>query len=344
MLATGFAELRMQEFELALTRRSAIGAALALLAPAPLLSAPTVRVPRLVFGSNMLADYLHVLLYRLPHDGFPPFSPPGFDEVPKLDALVAVPEVVASAGLTRYTALHPFVARAFAQLPAKRVMRPVPRILSYSQHPPALADVLRVIDAGAPYYPAFRAYWNLHVRAAVESQIAGWRDQDSRLQPMRVLTNFQRLPLKAPQLLVFAMPFHPSGSGNYSPPAIFSSLFDKPNLPWFLGHEGSHLIWSEAVGTPIASQPGAASALSLAQARKVDLEETMCLCMQVKTSIACGLSKPDRRISNDFPAGPQKRLLTAMEDDWPAYVAHPERWPNLQRYVIDKAMAALASV
>ena len=69
----------------------------------------------------------------------------------------------------------------------------------------------------------------------------------------------------------------------------------------------------------------------------------MCLCMQVKTSIACGLSKADRRISGDFPAGPQKRLLVAMEDDWSAYLANPERWPNLQRYVIDKAMTALAA-
>lgn len=177
----------------------------------------------------------------------------------------------------------------------------------------------------------------------MESQIAGWRDQDSHLHPLQVLTGLQRLPLRASRLLVFAMPFHPSGSGNYSPPAIFSSLFDKPNLPWFLGHEGSHLIWSEAVGTPLATQPGAQAAVALAQSRKVDLEETMCLCMQVKTSIACGLSKPDRRISDNVSDPSQKRLLVAMEDDWPAYLAHPDRWPNLQRYVIDKAMTALAA-
>lgn len=327
-----------------LTRRSVMAGGAALLVAPPALGAMgPAGGPSLLFGSNMLADYLHVLLYRLPHDSFPPFAPPAFDKVPTVDALVAVPEVVASAGLRNYSQLHPFVRRTFAQLPAKRVMRPVPRILSYSQHPPALAQVLSVIDAGAPYFPAFKTYWNQHVRAAVESQIAAWRDQDSRLHPMQVLIGLQRLPLRASRLLVFAMPFHPSGSGNYSPPAIFSSLFDKPNLPWFLGHEGSHLIWSEALGTPLATQPGVQAALALAQSRKVDLEETMCLCMQVKTSIACGLSKPDRRISNDFPAGPQKRLLVAMEDGWPAYLAHPERWPNLQRYVIDKAMTALAA-
>jgi hypothetical protein len=326
------------------TRRRVMAGGAALFAARPVLgAAATAAAPPLIFGSNMLADYLHVLLYRLPHDQYPPFAPPGFDKVPTLDALVAVPELVASADLKRYSQLEPFVRNVFAQLPAQRVKRPVPRILSYSDDAPHVGEVIRVIRAGAPYFPAFRIYWNQHVRSAVESQIAAWRDQDSRLHPLEVLIGFQRLPLRASRLLVFAMPFHPSGSGNYSPPAIFSGLFDKPNLPWFLGHEGSHLIWSEALGTPIATQPGAQAALALAQAHKLDLEETMCLCMQVKTSIACGLSAANRRISDNVSDPSQKRLLIAMEDDWPAYLAHPERWPNLQRYVIDKATTALAS-
>jgi hypothetical protein len=327
-----------------LTRRSVLAGSTAFFVASPMLGATvTYTAPPLRFGSNMLADYLHVLLYRLPHDAYPPFAPPGFDKVPTLDALVAVPELVASAGLKRYSQLEPFVSKVFAQLPAQRVKDPVPRILSYSDGAPHVSEVIRVIQAGAPYFPLFLTYWNQHVRSKVESQIAGWRDQDAHFHPMQALTGFQRLPLRARRLLVFAMPFHPSGSGNYSPPAIFSSLFDKPNLPWFLGHEGSHLIWSEALGTPLATQPGAQAALALALAHKLDLEETMCLCMQVKTSIACGLSKPDRRISDNVSDPSQKRLLVAMEDDWPAYLAHPDRWPNLQRYVIDKAMTALAA-
>lgn len=335
--------MRMDDV-LVLNRRSFIAGGLLLAGASVATVAATRGAPPLAFRSNVLADYLHVLLFRLPHDQFPPFDPPGFDKVPTLDALVAVPEVVASAGLTSYSQLRPFVARAFSGLPAKRVMRPVPRLLSYSKHPPTLPQVLRVIDAGAPYFRQFKSYWDRHVPSAVQSQIAGWREQDSHLHPLQVLLDLQRLPLRASRLLVVAMPFHPSGSGNYSPPGIFSSLFDKPNLPWFLGHEASHLIWSEALGTALTTQPGAEAALALARSRKVDLEETMCLCMQVKTSIACGISKPERRISDDFPAGPQKGLLVAMEDDWPNYVAHPlqDRWPNLQRYVIDKAMQALS--
>jgi hypothetical protein len=337
----GREERKMTDYALRLTRRSALIGPIAALASAPLF-AKAGRIPPLMFGSNRLADYLHVLLYRLPHDQFPPFAPPGFDKVPTLNALVAVPEVVASAGLKNYSEVRPFVAKAFAALPMKRVMLPVPRILSYSSHPPSLPEVLRVIEAGVRYFPAFSAYWDEHVRSVVQNQIAAWQDQDLRLHPLAVLIAFQRLPLRASHLRVFAMPFHPSGSGNYSPPAIFSSLFDKPNLPWFLGHEASHLIWSEALGTPITAQPGGQAALALAERRNVDLEETMCLCMQVKTSIACGLSKPERRISDDFPAGPEKQLLVAMEADWPVYLANRDRWPNLQRYVIDKAIQALA--
>jgi hypothetical protein len=102
-----------------LSRRSFVVASLAAFGT-PSAFAAAEPVPRLVFGSNMLADYLHVLLYRLPHDHFPPFAPPGFDKVPTLDALVAVPELVASAGLKRYSELEPFVSKVFAQLPAQR--------------------------------------------------------------------------------------------------------------------------------------------------------------------------------------------------------------------------------
>ena len=126
-------EERLAYVPMMLTRRSVMTGGAALFVAAPLLGAAAVTAaPPLVFGSNMLADYLHVLLYRLPHDRYPPFAPPGFDKVPTLNALVAVPELVASAGLKRYSQLEPFVGKVFAQLPAQRVSRPVLRILSYS--------------------------------------------------------------------------------------------------------------------------------------------------------------------------------------------------------------------
>jgi len=311
------------------------------LAAGSALGAPGLAAPPLSFVSNVLADYLQLLMFRLQRDTFPPFAPPGFAELPSLDELVAVPEAVASAGLTRYSALHGFIGEAFAGLPAKRVSRPHPRILSYSDHPPDLQTVQKVVAAGEPYFEPFKAHWAKSVRPAVEAQIAAWRQQDATFHPLQKVIALQRLPLRAARLEVVAMPYHPSGSGNYTPPAIFSSLFEKPNLPWFLGHEASHLIWSEALGTPIARQPEAARLLPRAKAKGVDVEETMCLFMQAQISKACGLSKPDLRMSTRVDAGPQKQLLAAMEDGWDGYLTDPVRWPDLQAYVLDKTKAAI---
>jgi len=304
--------------------------------------APGLRAPPLTFVSNVLADYLQLLLFRLQRDTFPPFGPPGFAELPTLDELVSVPEAVASAGVTRYSALRGFIGEAFAGLPATRVARPRPRILCYSDHPPDLQAVQKVVAAGEPYFEPFKAYWEKSVRPAVQAQIDGWRQQDATFHPLRKVIDLQRLPLRAARLEVVAMPFHPSGSGNYTPPAIFSSLFEKPNLPWFLGHEASHLIWSEAVGTPFARQAEAAHLVQLAKAKKLDPEETMCLFMQAQISKACGLSKPDLKMSARVDAGPQRQLLVAMEDGWDGYLADAKRWPHLQTYVLEKTKAVVA--
>jgi hypothetical protein len=323
-------------------RRFLVGGACTATAAAAAAGAATTSAPPLVFLSDVLADYLQLLMFRLRRDTFPPFDPPGFAQAPSLDELVAVPEAVASAGLTRYSQLRGFIATAFTGLPAPRVKTPRPRILSYSSNPPKLEAVQAVVAAGAPYFPAFQTYWRQSVQPLVQAQIAAWREQDATFHPLAKVIDLQRLPLRAPRLEVVAMPFHPSGSGNYSPPAIFSSLFDKPNLPWFLGHEASHLIWSEALGHPLSANPEGPRVIALAAASELDVEETMCLFMQAQVSKLCGLSKPDLRMSTRLEAGPQKRLMAALEDGWDDYLADRGRWPNLQVYVLAKAAEALA--
>jgi hypothetical protein len=320
-------------------REFLVGAAYAATAGSAKAFAPPA--PPLVFVSSVLADYLQLLMFRLRRDIFPPFAPPGFAQAPSLDELVAIPEAVASAGLVRYDQLHGFIAAAFAGLPAQRVKTPQPRILSYSGNPPKLEAVQAVIAGGAPFFPAFKTYWRQSVQPLVQAQIAAWREQDASFHPLAKVIALQRMPLEAPQLQVVAMPFHPSGSGNYSPPAIFSSLFDKPNLPWFLGHEASHLIWSEALGRPLSARPDGPRVIALAASNKLDVEETMCLFMQAQVSKLCGLSKPDLQMSARLEAGPQKRLMAALEEGWDDYLADPARWPNLQVYVLKKAATVL---
>ena len=302
-------------------------------------STPPQQPPPLVFRSSILADYLQLLMFRLRRDIFPPFDPPGFAHAPKLDELVAVPEAVASAGLNRYDQLHGFIAAAFTGLPAPRVKKPAPRILSYSDNPPKLEVVQAVVAAGAPFFPAFENYWHHSVEPLVQTQIAAWQQQDAVFHPLTKVIKLQRMPLRALRLQVVAMPFHPAGSGNYTPPAVFSSLFDKPNLPLFLGHEASHLVWSEALGHPLSAKPGAPRVIALAASNKVDVEETMCVFMQAQLSKSCGLSKPDLRMSTRVEAGPEKRLMAALEDGWDEYLADTKSWPDLQVYVLAKAAA-----
>ena len=137
------------------------------------------------------------------------------------------------------------------------------------------------------------------------------------------------------------MPFHPAGSANYSPAGVYTSLFRTPDLGRVLGHEASHLLWSAAVGTDWKAHSLAASVTGLAEAKEVDVEETMCLLMQTILSQEAGVQPRDYRVSTDLEAGPQRDLMTALEGGWSAYLADAARWPTLIDYVLDTARTTL---
>ena len=324
-----------------LTGTSASLAALALLRPASARIAPIFPTPTIEWLSNPLADYLHLLFYRAEKPRFATFDAPGFATTPRLDYLLAVPELVAAAGLTQYADLEPFVARTFAPLPALRVSTPTPRILSYGSEPAQVGAVLEVIGSGAPFYPAFETYWRREVAPQVEAQITAWRLQDQKHHPLQKLAEMHRLPMRSDRFLLAAMPFHPAGSANYSPASVFTGLFRTPDLGRVLGHEASHLLWSEAVGTDWKAHPLAGRAIALAAPRDVDIEESMCLLMQTVLSQAGGVQAADYRVSSDLE-GPQRLLVAALEDGWAGYLADAARWPTLIDYVLETAPAAWA--
>lgn len=304
-------------------------------------AAVETNAPRIDFISNPLADYLHLLMFRASKPRLPAFEAPGFAEAPTLDQLVAVPELVAAAGLERYEEVEAFVAETFAALPARRITQPRPLILSYGSEPPTLATVLEVIRAGAPWFEAFQAYWRGGVAPAVEAQMDAWRAQDQANRPLSRLIEMQRLPLRADRLIVAAMPFHPAGSANYSPAGVYTGLFRTPDLGRVLGHEASHLLWSAAVGTDWTAHPLAASVKALADAKDVDVEETMCLLMQTILSQEAGVQPAEYSVSSDLEAGPQRDLMTALEGGWSAYLADAARWPTLIDYVLNTARTTL---
>lgn len=324
-----------------LSRRTFISASLAVPAvfggPQALFAAPSV--PSLEFLSNPLADFLHLLFFREEKKRFRPFVHDGFGLAPQLDHLIAVPEAVASGGLTRYEDVLPFVQREFAALPATRIGGARPKILSYSFDPPSLAAVESVIAAGARFYEPFLRYWTSEVQPQVVEQIAAWRKQDEKYRPLQKLMALHRLPLRSDRFQLAAMPFHPAGSANYSPAAVYTTLFRTPDLGHVLGHEASHLLWSEAVGTNWKAHPQADEAARLAQPFDVDVEEAVCLLMQTELSRACGVTEGGYRVSNDVTDPGLKAYLAALEADWPAYLREQERWPTLIDYALEHALA-----
>lgn len=327
---------------LSLTRRGAIAgiAGLTLLPTLPARATDATSV--IEFISNPLADYLHLLFFRAKKSRFATFEAPGFEAAPQLEYLLAVPELVAAAGLTDYAQVEPFVAETFAALPALRVSTPEPRILSYGNLPAPLDEVLSVIRTGAPFHDPFMTYWRREVAPQVTGQIEAWKTQDQAHRPLQRLTQLHRLPLRSERFLLAAMPFHPAGSANYSPAGVYTSLFRTPDLGRVLGHEASHLLWSAAVGTDWKAHSLAASVTGLAEAKEVDVEETMCLLMQTILSQEGGVQPPEYRVSSDLEAGPQRELMTALETGWSNYLTNAVRWPTLIDYVLETALATLA--
>lgn len=328
---------------IALSRRHLMASGLAIAAtPAWAFPAPVSAAPTIEFVSNPLADFLHLLFFRSVKTRFAAFEAPGFADAPQLEFLLAVPELVAAAGLTEYPKLEPFVAETFAALPALRVSAPVPRILAYGDSPAQVSPVLEIIRAGVPFYEPFQDYWKHEVGHHVDSQISAWRDQDQQYRPLERLIEMHRLPLRSERFLLAAMPFHPAGSANYSPASVFTSLFRTPDLGRVLGHEASHLLWSAAVGFDWRSHPLGDRAKTLGDAVDVDIEETMCLLMQTVLSQACGVQKPEYRVSSDLSEGSQQTLMVALEKDWTTYLADEGRWPTLVDYVLETSLTSLA--
>lgn len=249
-----------------------------------------------------------------------------------------MPEAVASAGLELYDQVEPFVMEAFSALPARQVNCERPRILSYSDVPPSLETVIETLRAGASTYPAFEAYWRATVSPPVEAQIASWRSQVGSFDPLGQLTALHRLPFKGDALQVVAMPFHPAGSANWSPPAVYTRLFRRPDIGRVLGHESSHLLWSAAVGTDWKQNPRASAVIWLAAEREVDLEEAMCLFMQTELSRVCGVTASDYRVSTDLADDPApKALVERLEQAWPLFLERSDLWPTSIDFVLDAA-------
>ena len=126
-------------------------------------------------------------------------------------------------------------------------------------------------------------------------------------------------PFKTMRIDMFAL--QEQGGSKQAPPTIYSTT-TIPGLAWAIGHEGTHMMLTK--GADYTHRRGGAEAVRLMTAAggsEYFIQEALCLLMQAKMSIAAGDTRPDFLTSKTLPDGyPPKKLLIALERDWPAYL------------------------
>jgi hypothetical protein len=285
------------------------------------------------FVKSPYADYLFYLLYRNSgaYKDLEATVPLG--DTPTLDQNASLPEQAASAQVASYRQLYGLLPQYRGArdriLPIGTGPRRRYRILSYSDHPPPYDKLQQVVRAGEAAYPKFAPFWRATIAPAEDRQIAAWRTQLAECRPLDKLQELTRLSFPYEHLDVAAIALHFSGSGNTDPAGVYTSLFDKPNLAWVIGHEGTHLTVDRYAGHNWYADPQAPAAIKAVEAHggvASDIEETLALFMQVKVSQACGYSKPERRMSDNFEATTVKgAILRALEGGWDRYRADPRQ-------------------
>ncbi|RYZ19992.1 MAG: hypothetical protein EOO16_18235 [Chitinophagaceae bacterium] len=279
-------------------------------------TAQSRTLPRISFLNSAPADFLYFLFNRTEPSVAPKLdSLLNMGQVPTIDALISLPEIVASEGVTTYEGIYPVLERYYSPKALSRSRRS-PKKLAFSDRYPSYDTLLALVRAGAPYYPKFLEYWKEHVAPAEYRQMEVWRQQLTELQVLDSFYALTRMRLRTDSLQIAAIAFHVAGSANYTPAGIYTSLFKKPNLPWVIGHEATHLLLTGPVGVNWMKRPAARALAALAKQKGENLyeiEENMCHFMQALLSRTCGTRPKDYAIAAPYPEGFRKRFLEQLE-------------------------------
>ncbi len=304
--------------------------------------ATKVPVPRVKFIHSSLGDFLYFLFNRKEYKAIPKLdSLLHITDVPELDAIIALPEIITSAQISKYIDIYPLLERYYKGQSATIINSPHPKRISFSDTFPVYDSINLLVKRGELYYPAFDSLWKIHVAPLEIRQIENWQIQ---LKESSVLENFYRitkLQLKTDELEIAAMAYHLAGSANYSPAGIYTSLFKTPNLPWVIGHEGTHLLLTVPVGADWMKSSKVKKLQKLADQKGItlyEIEENTCHFMQAMLSKICGTEKSDYSIHQPYPKGFQRDLIAAMEKDWDRYLLSKE---NIVDYMIQKSTQIL---
>lgn len=296
------------------------------------------------FIHSPYADYLFYLLYR-DTSRVPGLRSVPIQSIPTLDQLVALPEIAASARVSSYMEILP-LADLYRGATTRLVTSPAPRILTYSAQPVSYDTLRMIVERGESGFAAFLPIWTRDIEPEELANIATWRDQAAKCESMDSLQALTRLSFPSTTLDVAAIYMHFSGSGNYTPMGVYSRTFDRANLSFTIGHEAMHLIVNPLTGHNWRVYPAARRTIALADSAHLsasDLDELLALLMQVKLPQVCGLTDPNRRISDAFRADSAKyRVLRALEDDWPTYRSDVRRWPTIIDYFLETTAVSLS--
>lgn len=279
--------------------------------------------PYVKWEESPLGDYLYLLFNRKTLEMFPDMdSLIGIRHIPTLDNLVALPEIVTSLQLTRYSDIYPVLKQYYKNTSNLLQEKPVMKKLGYGDRLPPYDSLLALVKRGEPFYDRFEMLWRKHIQPSIELHTATWRQQLTQGKVLQEYRSITRLTWQTDTLGIAALAYHLAGSANYSPTGIYTSLFKTPNLPWVIGHEGTHLLLTGPAGYNWMQTKQARRMARLAATKGTSLyeiEEAMCHFMQAQLSKACGTKPADFPIASRYEEGLLRNLLTYWESHWSTY-------------------------
>jgi hypothetical protein len=302
--------------------------------------------PRIDFIHSPLGDYLYFLFNRKKFEAFPQMdSVIGITNVPKLKALLALPEIVASSQKRDYKVIYHLLEKYYKNTRATLIEKPFAKRLSYSDKYPAYDTILSLVKKGEAHYPSFARFWKQHVEPKEIEQITEWKKQLRENKVMETYYQITKRSFKTKRLEVAAMAYHLAGSANYSPAGIYTSLFNKPNLPWVIGHEGTHLLLSGPAGADWMKSPKAQDLAILAKAKGetlYEIEENTCHFLQAMLAKACGTEESTYSIHAPYPKGFRREMLARMEAQWEQYRKSKEDIIDYMMRVAEETLLSMA--
>jgi hypothetical protein len=237
----------------------------------------TKTVVEIRFSNSSYADFLFYLLARSTRD-FPELTQAvPLDDIKPMDHDTFVPLDAASSKGLSYHALYKLVS-------------------SYDDS----VQPTHMLSQAESKFPAFEEFWRAHIGAEEDRGIARWKKQYAEWHPIERLEQLERVKFPFDTVNIDVIALDTSASSMQGPPTIFTTYSSIPDIAWVLGHEGTHMALGPK-GANWMQRPRAAEAIALAKVRgggAYDIEEALCLLMQVKLSQAFGGTPSTYRASS----------------------------------------------